>query len=41
MRLDTLGVEAFIAIAEEGRFHKAARRLHITQTALSRRLANF
>ncbi len=41
MRLDTLGVEAFLAIADQGRFHKAARQLHITQTALSRRLANF
>jgi DNA-binding transcriptional LysR family regulator len=41
MRLDTLGVEAFIAIADHGRFHKAAQDLHITQTALSRRLANF
>ena len=41
IRLDTLGVEAFVAIADQGRFHKAARSLHITQTALSRRLANF
>src|SRR5438874_1368146 len=41
MRLDTLGVEAFVAIAEEGSFGKAAERLHITQTALSRRLQNF
>lgn len=41
MRLDTLGLEAFLAIADQGRFHKAARQLHITQTALSRRLANF
>jgi DNA-binding transcriptional LysR family regulator len=40
MRLDTLGVEAFIAIAEQGGFGKAAATLHITQTALSRRLAN-
>jgi len=40
MRLDTLGVEAFIAIAETGGFGKAAATLHITQTALSRRLAN-
>src|SRR5206468_12438693 len=41
IRLDTLGVEAFVAIADQVRFHKAARSLHITQTALSRRLANF
>src|SRR5215475_1071214 len=40
MRLDTLGVEAFLAIAEHGSFRKAAAALHITQTALSRRLKN-
>ncbi len=40
MRLDTLGVEAFLAIADQGRFQKAARQLHITQTALTRRLQN-
>jgi DNA-binding transcriptional LysR family regulator len=41
MNVDILGLEAFRAIAEQGRFHKAARRLHITQTALTRRLQNF
>jgi len=41
MKLDTLGMQAFIAIAELGSFHKAAGSLHITQTALSRRLQNF
>ena len=41
MKLDTLGLEAFIAIADQGRFQKAARQLHITQTALTRRLQNF
>ena len=41
MRIDTLGVEAFLAIAEQGSFGKAARTLHITQTALTRRLQNF
>jgi DNA-binding transcriptional LysR family regulator len=41
MYLDSLGLEAFLAIAEQGRFHKAARQLHITQTALTRRLQNF
>jgi DNA-binding transcriptional LysR family regulator len=41
MRIDTLGVEAFVAIADEGSFGKAAERLHLTQTALTRRLQNF
>lgn len=41
MNVDILGLEAFLAIAEQGRFHKAARKLHITQTALTRRLQNF
>lgn len=41
MRLDILGLEAFLAIADQGRFGKAARQLHITQTALTRRLQNF
>jgi DNA-binding transcriptional LysR family regulator len=41
MKLDTLGIQAFIAIAEHGSFHKAAESLHITQTALTRRLQNF
>src|SRR5437667_7542103 len=41
MKIDTLGVQAFVAIAEHGRFQKAAESLHITQTALTRRLQNF
>jgi len=41
MKLNTLGIQAFMAIAERGSFHKAAEALHITQTALSRRLQNF
>jgi DNA-binding transcriptional LysR family regulator len=41
MNVDILGLEAFLAIADQGRFHKAARQLHITQTALTRRLQNF
>jgi DNA-binding transcriptional LysR family regulator len=41
MKLDILGLEAFVAIAEQGRFGKAARQLHLTQTALTRRLQNF
>jgi DNA-binding transcriptional LysR family regulator len=40
MKIDTLGVQAFVAIAEEGSFRKAADTLHITQTALTRRLQN-
>src|SRR5262249_11013414 len=40
MKIDTLGVQAFIAIADHGAFGRAAESLHITQTALSRRLQN-
>ncbi len=40
MKIDTLGVQAFIAIAGQGSFSRAASALHITQTALSRRLQN-
>ena len=40
MKIDTLGVQAFIAIADHGGFRKAAEALHITQTALTRRLQN-
>ena len=40
MKIDMLGVQAFIAVAEQGGFHRAAAVLHITQTALSRRLQN-
>jgi len=38
MKIDTLGVQAFIAIAEYGGFQKAGDALNISQTALSRRL---
>jgi DNA-binding transcriptional LysR family regulator len=38
VRIDTLGVQAFIAIATHRNFRRAAVELHITQTALSRRL---
>jgi DNA-binding transcriptional LysR family regulator len=38
MRIDTLGVEAFVAIADTGSFTRAAGALHITQTALTRRI---
>lgn len=41
MKLNTLGIQAFMAIADRGSFHKAAEALHITQTALTRRLQNF
>jgi DNA-binding transcriptional LysR family regulator len=40
MKIDTLGVQAFIAVADQGSFHRAAESLFITQTALSRRVAN-
>jgi DNA-binding transcriptional LysR family regulator len=40
MKVDTLGIQAFIAIAEQGGFGKAAATLHITQTALTRRVQN-
>jgi len=40
MKLDTLGLEAFVAIADQGGFRKAAQAVHITQTALTRRLQN-
>jgi DNA-binding transcriptional LysR family regulator len=41
MRLDFLGLEAFLAIAERGSFHRAAAHLSITQTALSHRIRKF
>src|SRR5438105_5316824 len=40
MKVDTLGVQAFIAVADHGNFGRAADSLHITQTGLSRRLQN-
>jgi DNA-binding transcriptional LysR family regulator len=40
MKLDTLGLQAFIAIAEHGSFGRAAEGLHVTQTGLTRRLQN-
>jgi DNA-binding transcriptional LysR family regulator len=40
MRIDTLGLQAFVAIAEQGSFQRAAETLHITQTGLTRRLQN-
>lgn len=38
MRIDYLGLEAFVAIAEHGSFHRAAEALALTTTALSHRL---
>lgn len=38
MRIDYLGLEAFVAIAEHGSFQRAAEALHLSQTALSHRL---
>lgn len=40
MKPDALGLQAFVAIAEYGAFHKAANALSITQAGLSRRLKN-
>jgi hypothetical protein len=36
-----LGLEAFLAVAERGSFHRAAAHLSITQTALSHRIRKF
>ncbi|MGE5525393.1 MAG: LysR family transcriptional regulator [Rhodospirillaceae bacterium] len=38
MKLDTLGLQAFIGIVDHGTFAKAAQSLNISQTALSHRL---
>jgi DNA-binding transcriptional LysR family regulator len=38
MKLDVLGIQAFVAIADCRTFGEAARSLHLTQTALTRRL---
>lgn len=40
MKLDTLGVQAFISIADRHSFQRAADELHISQTAVTRRLQN-
>ena len=40
MKIDTLGVQAFISIADQGSFQRAANELHISQTAITRRLQN-
>ena len=38
LRIDFLGVEAFLAIAERGGFQRAATHLNLSQTALSHRI---
>jgi DNA-binding transcriptional LysR family regulator len=40
MKLDTLGVQAFVAIADHGTFQRAATSLHLSQTAMTRRIQN-
>jgi len=38
MKIDILGVQAFVAIADKGSFQNAANSLHVTQTAITQRL---
>jgi len=38
MKIDFDGIQAFVVIAELGGFNKAAEHLHVTQTALTRRV---
>ncbi|KLU27316.1 LysR family transcriptional regulator [Caballeronia mineralivorans PML1(12)] len=38
MKIDILGVQAFVAIADKGGFQNAADSLHVTQTAITQRL---
>lgn len=38
MKIDFAGVQAFVTVAELGGFNKAAAELHVTQTALTRRV---
>lgn len=40
MKIDILGVQAFVAIADHGSFNKAADALFVTQTAVTQRLRN-
>ncbi|MBB4199904.1 hypothetical protein CCR94_03580 [Rhodoblastus sphagnicola] len=41
MRIDFLGVEAFLSIADRGGFNGAATHLNLSQTPLSHRLCKF
>ena len=38
MKIDFAGIQDFVSVAELGGFHRAADELHITQTALTRRI---
>src|SRR6185503_3341806 len=38
MKIDFDGIQAFVLVAELGGFSKAANQLHLTQTALTRRI---
>ena len=38
MKLPTDGIDAFVTIAKLGNFQRAADKMHITQTALTRRI---
>jgi len=38
MKIDILGVQAFVSIADKGSFQNAADSLHVTQTAITQRL---
>jgi DNA-binding transcriptional LysR family regulator len=38
MKIDFAGIQAFVSVAERGGFSKAAIELHLTQTALTRRV---
>jgi DNA-binding transcriptional LysR family regulator len=38
MKVDTLGVQAFVAISDSGGFQRAAEKLHLSQTGITRRL---
>src|SRR5665647_304766 len=38
MRVDFLGLEAFLSIAERGSFQRAAAHLNLSQTAISHRM---
>ena len=40
MDLDTLALESFVAVADEGSFSRAAERLFVTQPAVSKRIAS-
>jgi DNA-binding transcriptional LysR family regulator len=40
MKIDFAGIQAFVNVAELGGFRRAADQLHVTQTALTRRVQN-